>query len=187
MFISLRDLKAPDAFAISRYEEVMISMENEIIELLRASFMIDIVLMFFYSNHQADQDALSAEAARYLEDDAPEFNEALGAASGAFCADVGDENCMQDDSLEENFCPCPMCHQQPLFYQMGWFLCVCGFRLNVKVESISMRQLKNLLERSRNSHKSSGCSANPLCVLKVSFSCCWMLCWLRVIICSTLQ
>jgi hypothetical protein len=130
---------------------------------------------------------LSAEAARYLEDDAPEFNEALGAASGAFCADVGDENCMQDGSLEESFCPCPMCYQQPLFYQMGWFLCVCGFRLNVKVESISMRQLKNLLERSRNSHKSSGCSANPLCVLKVSFSCCWMLCWLRVIICSTLQ
>lgn len=39
--------KAPDAFAISRYEEVMISMENEIIELLRASFLIDIVVMFF--------------------------------------------------------------------------------------------------------------------------------------------
>jgi hypothetical protein len=123
---------------------------------------------------KADQEALSAEAARYLEDDGPELNQEFEATFGGPHADNLDDCCMQDASDDECVCICPMCHHQPVLYQMGWFLCVCGFRLNVKMESLSVKQLNGLLERSTNNHHISGCRATPFCVLKACRPWCCM-------------
>ena len=76
---------------------------------------------------------------------------------------------MEDASAGDSVCPCPICHARPLFFQMGWFLCICGFRLNVKAEQISIHQLKCLLQQSTEMHCSSGCAAKPSCMLKVCF------------------
>jgi hypothetical protein len=169
-----------------RYEEVMISMESEIIDLLRVSIChhfssefiqicvlnVAIAQYCMKSQHfikhapQADQEALSIEAARYLEDGSPVQSDEFS-NFGESGVHSGDDGCMQDDSAEDSLCHCPLCHSQPLFFQMGWFLCVCGFRLSVKAEPISFRQLKSLLQQSTYLHQSSGCGTAPRCGLKV--------------------
>lgn len=117
---------------------------------------------------QADQEALSNEAARYLEDDLPPMhNEGSVLAFGGSAQSFGGDGDMEEDSVGDGGCPCPICRTQPLFFQMGWFLCTCGFRLNVKAEPISLQQLKSLLQQSAESHCSSGCAATPSCILKV--------------------
>ena len=78
---------------------------------------------------------------------------------------------MLEDDSDDFVCRCPLCHHQPLHLHMGWFMCVCGFRLNIKHEPITMRQLHNAIQHSASMHASRGCSAGPHCCLKVSINC----------------
>jgi hypothetical protein len=148
-------------------------MESEIIELLRVCLLDSLLFLVSFRmsalNYvlKADQEALSTEAARYLEDGSPVHVEEFGGSIGDYGANCEDESSMLDDCAEDGTCPCPLCLSQPLFLQMGWFMCVCGLRLSVKAEPISMRQLKTVLQQSALSHQSSGCIAAPRCVLKV--------------------
>ena len=115
---------------------------------------------------QADHDALSREAAIFLEGDTPAHCAQTGAFHAGAAVDFDDESGMQEAGCDSS-CPCPMCHTQPLFLQMGCFLCICGFRLNVKADPVTMQQLKCLLQESAGTHYSSGCTAMPYCIMKV--------------------
>jgi hypothetical protein len=158
-----------------KYEEVRLSMEAEIAELLRVSWAtshrrtsciatnVDLL-------HQAEQQALSNEAARYLEEDfAPTHIQECGAAFGGSSADFRDGNTAEDASAGDSVCTCPICHACPFLFQMEWVLRICGYGFNEKAQQISIHQLKCLLQLSTEMHCSSGCAAEPSCIFEVCF------------------